>query len=76
DHFISAIADYSPDFMQATPSTWQMLVDHGWDNRGGVTILTGGEALKESLKNRLTTISNRVWNLYGPTETTIWVTAQ
>ncbi|MEL6558317.1 MAG: amino acid adenylation domain-containing protein [Bacteroidota bacterium] len=71
-----AIFDYRPDFMQATPSTWQMLVDEGWDNREQVTVLTGGEAINESLKNSLTDISETVWNLYGPTETTIWVTTQ
>ncbi|MEL6558755.1 MAG: amino acid adenylation domain-containing protein, partial [Bacteroidota bacterium] len=71
-----AIATHQPDFMQATPSTWQMLVDNGWQNREGVTVLTGGEAINESLKNSLTGISDTVWNLYGPTEATIWVTAQ
>ncbi|URC11725.1 amino acid adenylation domain-containing protein [Flavobacterium sp. B183] len=76
DKLQSFIADYRPDFMQATPSTWQMLIDNDWDNKEGVTILTGGEAIKESLKDSLTTISNFVWNLYGPTEATIWVTAQ
>ena len=72
----SAIESHRPDFMQATPSTWQMLVDNGWENKEGVTVLTGGEAISESLKNALTAISNTVWNLYGPTEATIWVTAQ
>ena len=71
-----AIEDYQPDFMQATPSTWQMLVDNGWENKEGVTVLTGGEAINEALKNSLTAISPTVWNLYGPTEATIWVTAQ
>ncbi|SFJ90609.1 non-ribosomal peptide synthetase, partial [Myroides guanonis] len=76
DKLQSFIADYRPDFMQATPSTWQMLIDNEWDNKEEVTILTGGEAIKESLKDSLTSISKFVWNLYGPTEATIWVTAQ
>ncbi|HBV14238.1 non-ribosomal peptide synthetase [Chryseobacterium carnipullorum] len=71
-----AIEAYQPDFMQATPSTWQMLIDNGWENKEDVCILTGGEAINESLKNNLTDISTTVWNLYGPTEATIWVTAQ
>ncbi|MFH6945822.1 non-ribosomal peptide synthase/polyketide synthase [Flavobacterium sp. FlaQc-49] len=76
DELQSAIAHYHPDFMQATPSTWQMLVDTGWQNKEEVKILSGGEAIKESLKNSLTSISKEVWNLYGPTEATIWITAQ
>ncbi len=72
----SAIANFYPDFMQATPSTWQMLVDMDWQNKEEVKILSGGEAIKESLKNSLTSISKNVWNLYGPTEATIWITAQ
>ncbi|WP_233899291.1 non-ribosomal peptide synthetase [Tenacibaculum piscium] len=71
-----AIKIYQPDFMQATPSTWQMLIDSGWENKEAVTVLTGGEAINESLKNSLTRMSNTVWNLYGPTEATIWVTTQ
>ncbi|WP_126651527.1 non-ribosomal peptide synthetase [Chryseobacterium aureum] len=71
-----AIEIYTPDFMQATPSTWQMLIDSSWENKEKVTVLTGGEAINESLKNSLTAISTTVWNLYGPTEAAIWATAQ
>ncbi len=59
--------------MQATPATWQLLVDGDWKNETGITILTGGEAIKEQLKNTLTSWGDYpVWNCYGPTETTIW----
>ncbi len=71
------IAEQLPSHMQATPATWQLLMDSGWKNQESVTILSGGEAMKESLKNQLTALSNqKVWNLYGPTETTIWSTAK
>ncbi|MEM9821490.1 MAG: amino acid adenylation domain-containing protein, partial [Bacteroidota bacterium] len=71
------IAKYRPSHVQATPSTWQLLVDSGWQNQEKVIILSGGEAIKDSLKNTLTRLSRRpVWNLYGPTETTIWSTAK
>ncbi len=70
-----AIARHKPEFMQGTPSTWQMLMSSDWKNEENVTVLCGGEAIKESLKNKLTSISTAVWNLYGPTEATIWVTA-
>jgi len=61
-----------PTLMQATPATWRMLLESGWTGFGGLKILCGGEALSRELANRLLTVGNEVWNLYGPTETTIW----
>ena len=62
-----------PSHVQATPSTWQMLLDSGWSNAEKIQVLTGGEAIGEGMKNRLTGLSEeKVWNMYGPTETTIW----
>ncbi|MBO9730363.1 MAG: non-ribosomal peptide synthase/polyketide synthase [Chitinophaga sp.] len=69
------LAQWRPTHMQATPSTWQMLLESGWQNEENVTLLTGGEALPVALKKRLTDISRSIWNMYGPTETTIWSTA-
>ncbi len=67
------LAKFKPSHMQATPATWEMLLDAGWQNEEEIVVMCGGEAIKEQLKNALTTISsNGVWNLYGPTETTIW----
>jgi amino acid adenylation domain-containing protein len=57
--------------MQATPSTWRMLLEIGWRGTPGLKILCGGEALPRDLADRLVT-SGALWNLYGPTETTIW----
>ena len=65
------ISYHLPTHMQATPSTWQILLDTGWQNKEAVRILIGGEAVKESLKDKLA-INGDVFNLYGPTETTIW----
>ena len=61
-----------PTLMQATPVTWRMLLESGWTGFAGLKILCGGEALSRELANRLLTFSGEVWNLYGPTETTIW----
>ncbi|SMF69245.1 amino acid adenylation domain-containing protein [Tistlia consotensis] len=63
-----------PTVMQATPSTWAMLLHAGWRNRSGVRVLCGGEALPAALAGRLTALGAPVWNLYGPTEATIWST--
>ncbi len=60
--------------MQATPSTWRMLLDCGWEAPAGFKILCGGEALSPSLAEQLLSNGAEVWNMYGPTETTVWST--
>ena len=61
-----------PNCIQATPSHWSMLLEEEWRLDTNIQLLSGGEALPEYLKERLLDRSNQVWNLYGPTETTIW----
>ncbi|MDI1443025.1 non-ribosomal peptide synthetase [Polyangium sp. 6x1] len=60
--------------MQATPVTWRMLVAAGFRGAPGFIVLCGGEALPRSLADALLEGGSSVWNLYGPTETTIWST--
>jgi amino acid adenylation domain-containing protein len=60
--------------MQATPTTWRMLVDSGSVGRPGMKALCGGEALPVALADRLVDAGLELWNMYGPTETTIWST--
>src|SRR5262249_4414905 len=62
-------------FMQATPATWRLLLEGGWPGSPGLTILCGGEALPRELAERLLPKGDALWNLYGPTETTIWSSA-
>ena len=71
---IARIKISHPTVMQATPSMWQLLLDHGWQCPAGFKILSGGEALPRSLADRFLDSATSVWNLYGPTETTIWST--
>ncbi len=63
--------------MQATPSTWRMLLDAGWEESDPRLrlALTGGEALHGELAARLRRRAGAVWNVYGPTETTVWSAA-
>ena len=58
--------------MQATPSTWRLLLEAGWQPRGGFKALCGGEALPPELATAVIDLGAVMWNLYGPTETTIW----
>jgi amino acid adenylation domain-containing protein len=61
--------------MQATPATWRMLLESGWTPPRALAVFCGGEALPRELAERLLAGGARVWNLYGPTETTIWSAA-
>ncbi|MBK6597016.1 MAG: amino acid adenylation domain-containing protein [Proteobacteria bacterium] len=70
-----AIAKYHPTVMQATPATWRMLLASGWAGEPQLRVLCGGEALPADLARSLLTRCASLWNLYGPTETTIWSTA-
>jgi amino acid adenylation domain-containing protein len=60
--------------MQATPSTWRLLLGAGWQGSPDLKILCGGEALAPELAKELNARAHSVWNVYGPTETTIWST--
>lgn len=62
-----------PTLMQATPTTWRMLIERG--DLSGISYLKalcGGEALAPDLAEQLLARGFDLWNLYGPTETTIW----
>ncbi|MBC7546045.1 MAG: amino acid adenylation domain-containing protein, partial [Candidatus Sericytochromatia bacterium] len=62
--------------MQATPATWRMLLEAGWQGQSGLTVLCGGEAMPRDVADRLLERSRAIWNMYGPTETTIWSTVE
>jgi amino acid adenylation domain-containing protein len=60
--------------MQATPSTWRMLVDAGWRGAPQLRAISGGEPLPVPLADALLARSRELWNVYGPTEATVWAT--
>ena len=62
-------------FLQATPATWRLLLEAGWQGQPTLTMLCGGEALSRALADRLLDKGAALWNVYGPTETTIWSSA-
>lgn len=63
-----------PSVMQATPATWRALIEANWQGSPTLRILCGGEALPRDLAESLVQRSGELWNVYGPTETTIWST--
>jgi amino acid adenylation domain-containing protein len=66
------MARASATVTQATPTTWRLLLESGWKGDPNLKVLVGGEALSADLARQLATRSGSVWNMYGPTETTIW----
>ena len=68
------LARYQPTIMQATPATWRLLIEAGWEGSDRLKILCGGEALPTELARELNKRGRELWNMYGPTETTIWST--
>lgn len=71
----AAIGRYDITAMQATPATWRLMRESGWQDDRGLKILSGGEALSRELANGMLGSGSQLWNLYGPTETTIWSAA-
>ncbi|MFI6504833.1 amino acid adenylation domain-containing protein [Nonomuraea typhae] len=65
------LSDPAITLAQATPATWRMALDSGWRPGPGLRVLCGGEAMPPDLADGLSGAST-TWNLYGPTETTIW----
>jgi amino acid adenylation domain-containing protein len=61
--------------MQATPTTWRLLLETGWKPASELKMVCGGEALQPSLSGPLLSRGQWLWNCYGPTETTIWSTS-
>ncbi len=68
------INDEKATILQAVPATWRMLLETQWAGSPQLKILCGGESLPRELANRLLAKGGELWNMYGPTETTIWST--
>ncbi|UWZ39428.1 amino acid adenylation domain-containing protein [Dactylosporangium roseum] len=60
--------------VQATPTTWRLVAPLAGSRLAGLRVLCGGEPLPPSLARQLIASGCRLFNVYGPTETTIWST--
>jgi amino acid adenylation domain-containing protein len=69
---VDAIKKYNVNMMQATPAIWQLLIESGWTGNQDLKALCGGDALTRKLADQILDRVNSLWNMYGPTETTIW----
>jgi len=61
-------------FLQATPVTWRQLLAEGWTGKADLQAVCTGEAMPPEVAAGVAPLVGRLWNLYGPTETTIWST--
>lgn len=61
-------------FMHPTPITWRLLLAAGWQGSKNLKMVSTGEALTQDLASQLLPKGKELWNLYGPTEITIWAT--
>ena len=69
---VEKILENKISVMQATPSTWKMMFEAGWQGNASLKVLCGGEAFPLNLAKQLVESCGKVYNMYGPTETTIW----
>jgi amino acid adenylation domain-containing protein len=70
--FAAAVGTYRPSVIQATPSFLRLALAAGWTGAAGSRIWCGGEALTPALARDLVPRCGELWNMYGPTEATIW----
>jgi len=71
---LSKLKSSGATVLQATPATWRMLLEAGWEGSKNLKVLCGGEGMPTELAGELLKRASSVWNMYGPTETTIWST--
>ena len=64
--------DYPISLLQATPAMWSILEEMEWKGKSELVALCGGELLPHQLAQRLLTDVSELWNMYGPTEATVW----
>lgn len=78
DWLLKQISERGIDYLQATPATWQLLIESDWQSFAPTNLiaLCGGEALKKNLAGKILPQVQRLYNVYGPTETTVWSLTQ
>ncbi|QSP93688.1 amino acid adenylation domain-containing protein [Marinobacter salinisoli] len=72
-HQLTALLEqHSITVLQATPATWRILLNAGLKTTAGLKGLVGGEKLPADLASALVHSGIELWNMYGPTEATVW----
>lgn len=63
-------------FIQATPVTYKIMLEAGWDELIDMKVTSTGEPLPKDLALKLLPRCTALYNMYGPTETTIFSTGK
>ncbi|GAA4973310.1 amino acid adenylation domain-containing protein [Algibacter aquimarinus] len=71
---LNLLKDKKITILQATPTTWKMLLEANWSEKLKLKACCGGEALSKELAQKILSKCDSLWNMYGPTETTICAT--
>ncbi len=66
------LTEHDITVMQATPSRWRMLLAAEWAGKSDLRALIGGEPMPPDLAQQLVSKCSELWNMYGPTEATVW----
>jgi amino acid adenylation domain-containing protein len=74
DRLLTHLIASQTTVMQATCTTWQLLLAAGWSATYPLKVLCGGEPLPAGLAHQILATGSELWNLYGPTEATVWST--
>jgi len=69
---VEIMTSHPISILQATPTTWKLLIETGWNGSPDLICLCGGEAMPKQLALELNSRCREVWNMYGPTETTVY----
>ncbi|MBS1799358.1 MAG: amino acid adenylation domain-containing protein [Acidobacteria bacterium] len=72
NQLLKLLRDSQATIMQATPITFRLLLAAGWKGDPAITAWCGGEAMPRDLADQILDCGIKLWNMYGPTETTIW----
>lgn len=72
EQLANEIQQHDITVLQATPSTWRLLIESEWQGKSDLRILCGGEPMPPDLVAPLLERCSELWNMYGPTETTVW----
>lgn len=71
DLLLKLIADKKASIMLATPVTYKLMLNAGWEDKIDATVLSAGEPLPATLARDLIPRCKSLYNVYGPTETTV-----
>ncbi|GAB4025285.1 non-ribosomal peptide synthetase [Spirosoma gilvum] len=73
---LEAVTTFDVSIIQATPITYKMMLAAGWEEPLSLKILCCGEPMSKDLAQKVTARCGSLWNMYGPTETTIYSTGK